>query len=75
MKQLEKRVKEICDYLNNYFVDEIHEKTFVIENGVLDLSGITILNNAVGVTCETQCGVEVCAYRSLTTLNKEIPKH
>lgn len=45
MKQLEKRVKEICDYLNNYFVDEIHEKTFVIENGVLDLSGITILNN------------------------------
>lgn len=37
-------IKEICDYLHNYFVGERKDGTFTIENGSLDVSDIPVLD-------------------------------
>lgn len=37
---MELMLTEICDYLNNYFVEEKKKGTFVISNGSLTISGV-----------------------------------
>lgn len=42
MNDLERRIKEICDYLRNYFLDDIYEQTFEVVNNTINLDKISI---------------------------------
>lgn len=42
MNDLERRLKEICDYLKNYFIADVYERTFTVVNNEIDLNNTNI---------------------------------
>lgn len=42
MAEYETRLKEICDYLHNYFVENIYEREFSVLDGHINIDGIKV---------------------------------